>query len=44
MRASIRGRWAVPMIYVSHQADEMADLCDEVIVLRDGEIVSDVDR
>ena len=32
----LRQRWAVPMIYVSHQADEMVDLCDEIIVLRNG--------
>jgi molybdate transport system ATP-binding protein len=36
----LRQRWAVPMIYVSHQADEMADLCDEIIVLRDGAVVA----
>jgi molybdate transport system ATP-binding protein len=34
----LRQRWAVPMIYVSHQADEMMALCDEVIVLREGTI------
>jgi molybdate transport system ATP-binding protein len=34
----LRERWAVPMIYVSHQADEIALLCDEVIILREGTI------
>ncbi len=32
----LRQRWAVPMIYVSHQAEELVALCDEVVVLRDG--------
>jgi len=36
----LRQRWAVPMIYISHQADEMADLCDEILVLRDGAITA----
>jgi molybdate transport system ATP-binding protein len=36
----LRERWAVPMIYVSHQADEMTGLCDEIIVLRDGAVVA----
>ena len=36
----LRRRWAVPMIYVSHQADEMADLCDEIIVLRNGVVTA----
>jgi len=36
----LRRRWAVPMIYISHQADEMADLCDEIIVLRDGKLAA----
>jgi len=34
----LRQRWAVPTIYVSHQADELVALCDEVIVLREGTI------
>ena len=36
----LRQRWAVPMIYVSHQPDEMADLCDEMIVLRQGAVIA----
>ncbi len=36
----LRQRWAVPMIYVSHQADELAGLCDEIIVLRDGVVAA----
>jgi len=36
----LRRRWAVPMIYISHQADEMADLCDEIVVLRDGKVAA----
>jgi len=29
-------RYTLPILYVSHQADEVAALCDDVIVLRDG--------
>ena len=36
----LRRRWAVPMIFVSHQADEMADLCNEIIVVRNGLVVA----
>jgi molybdate transport system ATP-binding protein len=36
----LRQRWAVPMIYISHQADEMADLCDEILVVRDGKLAA----
>jgi molybdate transport system ATP-binding protein len=36
----LRQRWAVPMIYVSHQPDEMAELCDEMIVLRQGAVIA----
>ncbi len=36
----LRQRWAVPMIYISHQADEMAGLCDEIIVLRNGQLAA----
>jgi molybdate transport system ATP-binding protein len=36
----LRQRWAVPMIYVSHQPGEMADLCDEIIVLRHGSVAA----
>jgi molybdate transport system ATP-binding protein len=34
----LRRRWAIPLIYVSHQADEIAALCDEVIVLDKGAV------
>ena len=36
----LRQRWAVPMIYISHQADEMADLCDEILVMRNGTLAA----
>ncbi|HEX4141264.1 MAG TPA: ATP-binding cassette domain-containing protein [Candidatus Methylacidiphilales bacterium] len=36
----LRRRWAVSMIYISHQADEMADLCDEILVLREGKLAA----
>lgn len=36
----LRERWAVPMIYVSHQPDEIAGLCDEIIVLHDGALLA----
>jgi molybdate transport system ATP-binding protein len=36
----LRRRWAVPMLYISHQPDEMADLCDEILVLRDGKLAA----
>ncbi len=36
----LRERWAVPILYVSHQPDEMAGLCDEVLVLRQGTIAA----
>jgi molybdate transport system ATP-binding protein len=36
----LRRNWSVPMIYVSHQADELAALCDEVIVLRHGAVAA----
>lgn len=32
----IRDEFQIPMIYVSHSADEVAELCDQVMVLRDG--------
>ena len=34
----LREQWKVPMIYVSHQPDEIVSLCDEVILLREGTI------
>jgi molybdate transport system ATP-binding protein len=36
----LRRRWAVPMIYISHQPDEMANLCDEILVLRAGRLAA----
>jgi molybdate transport system ATP-binding protein len=36
----LRKRWAVPMIYISHQPDEMADLCDEILVIRGGKLAA----
>jgi molybdate transport system ATP-binding protein len=35
---ALRKKWPVPVIYVSHQADEIALLCDEMVVLQRGEI------
>jgi molybdate transport system ATP-binding protein len=35
----IHERFGVPMLYVSHSADELAALCDQVIVLREGQCV-----
>jgi molybdate transport system ATP-binding protein len=32
----IRDEFKIPMLYVSHAPDEIAALCDQVIVLRDG--------
>jgi len=32
----IRDEFKIPMLYVSHAPDEVAELCDQVIVLRDG--------
>jgi molybdate transport system ATP-binding protein len=36
----LRQRWSVAMIYVSHQPDELAGLCDEIIVLRQGTVAA----
>jgi molybdate transport system ATP-binding protein len=36
----LRQRLGVPMIYVSHQADEVVALCDDVLVLHEGEVVA----
>ncbi|MEJ0000631.1 MAG: ATP-binding cassette domain-containing protein [Verrucomicrobiota bacterium] len=36
----LRERWAVPMLYVSHQPDELTGLCDEVVVLRGGAVAA----
>jgi molybdate transport system ATP-binding protein len=37
--ARIRAEFRVPMLYVTHDADEMMALCDEVILLTRGRIV-----
>lgn len=33
----IRGELAIPMIYVTHAAEEIVELCDEVLILSKGE-------
>jgi molybdate transport system ATP-binding protein len=35
----IRDEFQIPMLYVSHSPDEVAALCDQVIVMRDGKCV-----
>lgn len=35
----IRDEFKIPMLYVSHSPDEVAALCDQVIVLRDGKCI-----
>jgi molybdate transport system ATP-binding protein len=32
----IRDEFQIPMLYVSHSPDEVIELCDQVIVMRDG--------
>ena len=32
----IRDEFAIPLLYVSHSADEVAALCDQVLVLHEG--------
>jgi molybdate transport system ATP-binding protein len=32
----IRDEFQIPMLYVSHSANEVAELCDQVVVMRDG--------
>jgi molybdate transport system ATP-binding protein len=32
----IRDEFKIPMLYVSHSPDEVIELCDRVIVMRDG--------
>jgi len=32
----IRDEFQIPMLYVSHSANEVAELCDQVMVMRDG--------
>jgi molybdate transport system ATP-binding protein len=36
----LRQQWAVPMIYVSHQPEELIGLCDEIIVLGNGAVAA----
>jgi molybdate transport system ATP-binding protein len=36
----VRDEFKIPMLYVSHAADEIAELCDQVIVLRAGRCLS----
>ena len=33
----IRDEFKIPMLYVSHSPDEVVELCDQVIVMRDGQ-------
>jgi ABC-type molybdate transport system ATPase subunit len=35
----LRDEFQIPMIYVSHDAEEVVALCDEVAVLQSGQIV-----
>ncbi|MCE0524063.1 MAG: ATP-binding cassette domain-containing protein [Methylacidiphilales bacterium] len=35
----IRDEFQIPMLYVSHSPDEVIELCDQVIVMRDGKCV-----
>ena len=35
----IRDEFSIPMLYVSHAPDEVAALCDQVIVLREGKCI-----
>jgi molybdate transport system ATP-binding protein len=35
----LRDEFQIPMIYVSHDADEVVSLCDEVAVLQSGQII-----
>jgi molybdate transport system ATP-binding protein len=39
---TLRDRWNVPMVYVSHDADELAMLADEVHTLREGRLTNPV--
>lgn len=39
---TLRDRWNVPMVYVSHDADELAMLADEVHTLREGRLTDAV--
>jgi molybdate transport system ATP-binding protein len=32
----IRDEFKIPMLYVSHSPDEVIELCDQVMVMRDG--------
>jgi molybdate transport system ATP-binding protein len=35
----IRDEFRIPLIYVTHDADELTALCDEVLVLENGHVV-----
>jgi molybdate transport system ATP-binding protein len=35
----IRDEFRIPLIYVTHDADELVALCDEVLVLERGRII-----
>jgi molybdate transport system ATP-binding protein len=35
----IRDEFKIPMLYVSHSPDELVDLCDRIIVLREGKCI-----
>jgi molybdate transport system ATP-binding protein len=34
----LRDEFHIPMLYVSHEPDELIQLCDEVLVLREGRL------
>jgi molybdate transport system ATP-binding protein len=36
----LRGHLSIPMLYVSHQPDEMTGLCDEIVVLQHGAVAA----
>lgn len=36
----VRDEFKLPMLYITHDADEVSALCDEVLVMRQGRIVS----
>ena len=35
----IRDEFGIPLLYVTHDANELAALCDEVLLLEQGELV-----
>jgi molybdate transport system ATP-binding protein len=36
----VRDEFRVPMVYVTHQPEEVVELCDEVLVLEAGRVVA----